>query len=276
MDDDKTFFIQPELKNELNTFKKMITENHTITVCVDGEVRSGKSTLAIQIGLYLDPSLADDLDRVCFTTDEFEKAVLKYSKEKGKVIILDEAINMFASGESITKVGKKLNKLLMMCGLFNQIYILCLPSIFDLNPYVRRQHTSVLIRMWMKPIFKEVGNEVITMERGHWYFYGKSAKNNMLTWAARKYDYAHGHYDFEGRNYGKVTMENTFSKYDDKKRLNINKLMIESDEDTEKMTIIKNLREAGISDKIISKGLGWKNVRSLYYYLEKKEEGTNE
>lgn len=275
------YYIEPNLKEVLDTFRMMVRDNDTITICIDGEVRSGKSTLAIQIARYLDPSIKDDIDRVCFTTEEFEKAVLKHSKsESGKVIILDEAINMFASGDSTAKVGRKLNKLLMTCGMFNQIYILCLPSIFDLNPYVRRQHTTILISMFRREVFNK--DKVEKIARGYFYFYGKAAKNNMLTWSKAKYDYSHGRSDFVGRNYGKVTMDNTFGKvYEDKKRAMIEKVLIKPEGENNdevkdyRLEVLNRAKDIKASKKLNNNDIAYIlgiNVRTLYNIVNKKSE----
>jgi hypothetical protein len=276
INDKAEYYIEPKLKEQLELYRHIVrNRNFTIMICIEGKPRRGKSTLAIQIGKFLDSTIAEDIDRICFTTDEFRKAVDKYKTgDKGKVIILDEAINMFASGESNSVIGRKLNKLLMMCGMYNQIYILCLPSIYDLNPYIRRQQIDVLISMELSPEYDKVTKKVKELNRGYWDFYGTTAKDNMLTYAKVKYDHTSRRPDFYGRNFGKITMESVYGKAYEEKKMKAIKLVNGDDETdfTDKEFFIKNaisLTGEKINQEIIARIFGYKD-RSTISKISKK------
>ncbi|HUS50895.1 MAG TPA: Hint domain-containing homing endonuclease, partial [Candidatus Paceibacterota bacterium] len=80
-----------------------ITDNYVITK------NSGKTTFALQLGKYIDPTL--NLSRIVFAPDDFRQAVL--NAKKGQCIIYDEAFTGFSSRASLSPINRVLVSLSM-------------------------------------------------------------------------------------------------------------------------------------------------------------------
>ena len=78
------------LKSNLDVLKTEIKKDWDFLMVVDGREGAGKSSLAAQIGYYLDPTL--NLSRFCFNAKQFQEAV--YKAEKYQCIILDEGYGL--------------------------------------------------------------------------------------------------------------------------------------------------------------------------------------
>ena len=79
------YSMNSRLKRNLdkNVIKALEKENKDCVIIVDGREGSGKSTFAMQIGKYCDPTL--DLARIVFSPEDFREAILK--SKKGQFII---------------------------------------------------------------------------------------------------------------------------------------------------------------------------------------------
>ena len=126
------YYMDGYLKPNLDSIKKLVKKDWDFVFIVDGMEGGGKSTFALQIALYLDPTL--NLDRVVFDSEEFEKAVLK--AEKYQSIIYDEAITGLYSREAMQYINTTLTKLLAQIRQKNLFIFVILPSFFDLDKYV--------------------------------------------------------------------------------------------------------------------------------------------
>lgn len=124
------FYLDGYMKSNLDIVKKQINEADMDFVgIVDGFEGVGKSVCAMQVGYYVDPTL--DIDRICFTADEFKEAVLK--AKKGQCIIYDEAITGAFSREAIQQMNVVLIKMMAQIRQKNLFMLLVLPSYFDLD-----------------------------------------------------------------------------------------------------------------------------------------------
>lgn len=112
--------------------KPSLTENDKDYVTsIDGYEGSGKSTFAIQMARYVDPSLS--LDRICMTADDFKQAIM--NAKHGQAVIYDEAVTGLTSSDSISRIGKLLKSMMMQMRQKNLFVIIILPTIFELNKY---------------------------------------------------------------------------------------------------------------------------------------------
>ena len=153
---------------------RYINRHWDMVIIVEGEVGSGKTTLAIQSGYYLDPTL--DIDRICFTLPQFEKAI--DNGKKGQVIIYDEAVSSLLSAEAFKWESTQLVKKITQCRKKGLIIFLLIPSIFMLQKYfaIFRSHFDL---------------RVITKhgERGTFLFYNRQAKQELIVQSRGTYRY---------------------------------------------------------------------------------------
>lgn len=187
-------------KPNLDLFRRMAAEQgFSPVICYSGVERGGKSTCMAHDALYIDPSIQGDIDRVAFSIPQLEKAIEKAkSLGRGKVVILDEAINIFSAGDSRSKVAVKLEKILMMNGKYNIIYMLAVPSIFDLSPYIRIHRVDALIHIKVQDKWDSTKKE-FKLERGGFVTYGYEQKLRLLMYAKYKYDMRGAWTNYYGR-----------------------------------------------------------------------------
>ena len=82
-----SFYMHDKLKDRLDKKIKgeLEKKDKDYVMAIDGGEGNGKSTLAMQIGKYVDPSL--DLTRITFNPEQFREAIFK--AKKGQCIIYD-------------------------------------------------------------------------------------------------------------------------------------------------------------------------------------------
>lgn len=162
---------------------------------VDGGEGTGKSTIAFQIGKYVDPTL--NLSRVVFSPDDFREAIFK--AKKGECIIYDEAFTGFSSRSSLSPVNKVLVSLAMQMRQKNLFVLIVLPTIFMLDKYMAIFRTKALIH-----VFESHG------KRGYFRVYNKNKKRYLILMGQKTmtYNIKGLHVRFKGRFYGKFALGN--------------------------------------------------------------------
>ncbi|KKL64870.1 hypothetical protein LCGC14_2160650 [marine sediment metagenome] len=154
---------------------------------IDGYEGSGKSTFAIQMGKYVDPTL--DLSRICMTPEEFKEAIK--NAKKGQCVIYDEAVTGLTAGDSISKIGRVLKSMMMQMRQKNLFVIVIMPVIFEFNKY------AVLSRArFFFHIYEAKGRMG--------YFVGLNKKGTRITYLKGKKTHSYSvRSRFNGRFYGK-------------------------------------------------------------------------
>ena len=197
------YYIEPRLKRQLD--KKVIPtlkkKDEDYVFIIDGDERSGKSTLGMQLGKYIDPSL--DLDRVCFTPDEFRKAII--NAKQYQVIIFDEAYRGLSAKGALTEVNKLLVSLMMEMGQKNLCVIIILPTFYLLEKYVAIWRARGLFH-----VFRSNKGQ-----KGYFVFFNKKKKKQLYLKGKKDYSYKYVKSYFKGRFYGKYIVDE--SKYREKK-----------------------------------------------------------
>lgn len=138
------------LTQNLDHLKKELKKDYDCFIVVSGREGYGKSTLAGQIAKYLDPSY--NLDRCCFTADQFENAV--YSAGQYQAIVFDETMGYLGSRGAMSKFNKKLIKIFSEMRSRNLIIILCITSFFELDTYPAVWRSTVLIDTQKRGFFR--------------------------------------------------------------------------------------------------------------------------
>lgn len=189
------YYIDDRLKKSLDDkiIPSLQFKDKDCFVIVDGREGSGKSTFAMQIGKYVDPSLT--LKRIVFSPDDFREAILK--AKKGQCIIYDEAFTGFSSRSSLGQINRVLVSLSMQMRQKNLFVIIVLPTIFLLDKYIALFRAKALIHVYE--------NKGI---RGYFKLYNFKAKKLLILTGQKTFSYASKivRTNFKGRFYGKFAL----------------------------------------------------------------------
>lgn len=146
-----TYHIDNKLKSKWDKIKdgKLKKIDNDRVYVVDGRERTGKSVFTMQQACYIDPTLVNDLSRICFSAEEFLDAIRKTdSDEKNtKCIIFDEAFRGLASRGAMSKINKTIVQALMEVGQKNLVLWIVLPSFFMLDLYPAMIRSNALFHI---------------------------------------------------------------------------------------------------------------------------------
>ena len=171
-----SYYMNNRLKNNLkNKIKPLLLEkDEDAVIAIDGGEGTGKSTLAFQLGKYIDPTL--DLKRIVFNAEEFRNAVI--NAKKGQCIIFDEAFTGFSSRSSLSGVNRTLVSLMMQMRQKNLFVIIVLPTFFLLDKYVALFRTRFLIHCYKNKGIK-----------GYFRIYNRQKKKLLFLAGRQTYSY---------------------------------------------------------------------------------------
>lgn len=128
-----TPYIAKEVVAQLTKAKRKVVEGDQDRVyVVSGREGLGKSTLALQLAYFLDPTFS--INDIVFSAKTFARRIREAPKFKS--IVFDEAFNGLSSKGSISKENKELVRLLQECRQRNLFIFIVLPSFFLLEKYV--------------------------------------------------------------------------------------------------------------------------------------------
>jgi len=165
------YYLDGYLKANLDTVAKDIRKDYDAFINVTGREGFGKSTLAFQIAMYLDPTFC--LDRVVFTDEQFIKAV--EDAEQYQAIVFDETMGYLGSRGAMSKFNRSLIKVMSEMRFRNLIIILCIPSFFELDKYPAIHRSTGLVHVY---------------KRGRFGSYDYAKKKNLYLFGKKSYSYA--------------------------------------------------------------------------------------
>jgi hypothetical protein len=243
------YFIEDRLKDNLDNkvIPMLRLKDKDCVLAIDGKEGAGKSTLALQIGKYVDPSL--DLTRVVFNAEEFRHAIFK--AKKGQCVVFDEAFVGLSSRSALSQVNRTLVSLMMQMRQKNLFVIIVLPTIFLLDKYVALFRARALIH-----VYENKG------VRGYFRLYNSKLKKLLYMFGKKDYSYGFkaARTKFKGRFYGKFPLEDE-QAYRNKKEKSL--------QDTEKnpmtATQVKNRNERDICIFLLRKysKLSYREIETL-------------
>jgi len=191
-----SYYIDNKLKRNLDKKVKdrLKHKDEDYVIVVDGQERAGKSTFAMQIGKYVDPTL--NVNRICFTPDEFKEAI--GNAKKGQCVIFDEAYRGLSSRGALSAVNKLLVSMMMEMGQKNLFVIIVLPTFYLLDKYVAIWRARGLFHVFESRRIK-----------GYWRYYNKRKKKMLFNNPKFKslYTYSAKFSSFRGRFYGKYPID---------------------------------------------------------------------
>jgi len=162
-----------KLQVNLDIIKKMLVDHDMdYLLTIVGRERIGKSSLALEIATRFDPDFT--VDQVVFDIPSLYEQV--YKLNKGQVVIIDEGATAFFAREAMSTDVREGVKLLTVMGERNLLVILCVPSFFIIDKYIRQHRVAGLIKV---------------TKRGRFKFYSKrrlkqsyyNSKSNAFVWA---------------------------------------------------------------------------------------------
>lgn len=237
------------LQKKLENIKKIIEKNWDCVILIDGEERSGKSTLGKTIACYLNPDFS--VNNISNSVEETKKKIAELPDKK--VLLIDEGSLVFSSKDAMLKAQKELLKILDVVGQKNMTLIIILPSVFDLIKQIAIRRSRFLLHVYTDR----------DMNRGRFLYFGKRKKAKLYELGKKNFgSYKKPRADFRGR----FTMFNPFGKeYDSlKKKTLLNTLQTQefiitpTIERHVKIKLMKQFKEncPEIEHKIIMKGFG--------------------
>jgi len=172
----KEFYLDSFLIQKLDTLKNIVfKKNWDGVILVDGLERVGKSTLGITCAYYL----ADGnftVNNICANNDDVIKKIESFPDKS--ILLVDEGSLVFNSRDSMKKEQKKLIKILNVVGQKNMIFIIILPSFFDLNKQIALRRSKFLLHCYTDN----------TLHRGRFAYFGEDAKKILYTKGKKNFD----------------------------------------------------------------------------------------
>ena len=132
------------LQANLDHVKHQVTKkDYDGFIIITGREGFGKSTLAIQIGNYLDPNFS--INNVVFTAQQFQEAT--ESAKRFSCIVFDETMGYLGSRGATSKFNRMLIKIMSEMRSKNLFIILCIPNFFELDKYPAIHRSTGLIHV---------------------------------------------------------------------------------------------------------------------------------
>lgn len=167
----------------------VMRQDFDAAVLVDGNEGSGKSVLGMQIAKFLDIDRELDLEtQVCFTPQQFQKAVM--TLRKGKAIVWDEARSGLNRRRSTQGVNLEITDMLSRCRARNLFMIIIMPSFYDMDMNVAIWRSRALVHVWYE---WDKNNKEYPLVRGFFRFYNEGGKKDLYTnkLLRLRYEYPH-------------------------------------------------------------------------------------
>lgn len=210
------------LKN-LTKAKEVVKKNWDMIFVVDGYEGSGKTVLAQQCAVTVDPTF--DIDRLVFNPDDFKDAI--NDAKQYQAVIYDEAYGGLSSKSAMSLVNKSIVQMLTVIRSRNLFVFIVLPTFFDLDKYVALWRSRALLHVYTGDDF----------ERGFFRFYNIDRKKDMYVKGKKFYTY-----NFRGSNFhGRFTNHWVVNEKHYEKKKNETSLKI-ADEQEHINTKIMNIR----------------------------------
>lgn len=127
---------------------KLLRSDDDKFILIDGREGAGKSSLALQIASCLDPNF--NIDKICFSGEDFSKAVKSLDRRKADALVLDESYRAVGSRNVMSSVNKAMVALGTEMRQLNLFVIIVLPSFFDLDKYYGIWRSDFLIHVYMR------------------------------------------------------------------------------------------------------------------------------
>lgn len=218
------FYMDGILQQNLDTAKRVITQDWDMVFVVDGPEGSGKSLLAMQMAFYCNPD-TNLLDRYAFSAYQFRKVVQQAAKFQA--VVYDEAHSGLNARAAMSYINRALVSMLTEIRQKNLFVFIVLPTFFDLDRYVALWRSRALIHVYTKNNF----------ERGYFAFYNSQRKKDLYMLGKKLYSYRQPKPNFIGRFVNTYPLDET--KYRKLKR----ESLVKSEKSSEDAQMVNQFNE---------------------------------
>jgi len=144
------YYLDGYLKANIDHMIKDVKKrNYDGFVLICGREGFGKTTLSLQLAMYCDPTF--NLDRVCFTAEQFMEAV--EGSERYQAIVFDETMGYLSSRTAMSKFNKALIKVMNEMRSKNLFVFMNIPNLFMMDWYVAQHRTTGLLYIRKRAVF---------------------------------------------------------------------------------------------------------------------------
>lgn len=198
------FYMHEVLKMQIDYFIQNVVKDWDFTIIIsgEGEVRVGKSVLAMQIGCYWTYMMEKIYGFKC-PFDVKNNFVFKGAEliKRGNILgtnypysclIFDEAGADLESTKTMKATTQAVRDYLRECGQYNMLNLLVLPEYFDLPKGIAISRSACLINVYY--LVDQDG----FFDRGYFKFYSRPLKKYLYLNGKKYLDYDAGKYDFYG------------------------------------------------------------------------------
>ena len=198
------FFMEDLLKEQLDIIIKNIRNDwdFTIIITAGGQVRVGKSVLAMQIGAYWTYQLKElyNIDVPFNVENNFVldgRNLIETGNRLGKThpyspLIFDEAGADLEGRKVMSTKTQEVLDFYRECGQYNLLNILVLPEFFDLPKGIALSRSICLLDVY----YSTDRNSIF--QRGYFNFYSKRSKKNLYLKGKKDLNYNIVKQDFRG------------------------------------------------------------------------------
>jgi DNA polymerase III delta prime subunit len=184
--------------NITNYFIKAVQANWDCFLIVGGMEGVGKTTTAMAISRYMDPTFPGEplndgtprrkCDRIVFTYDQFMKAIDE--AKPGQAIMFDEAVTAMNAQDAGSDMQKTLIKKMTMIRKKHLYILVLMPNIFMFRRYFAVSRARALIHFYTPD----------GIERGFFKFYNYEAKRKLYFGGFKNWDMNCVQPSFRGRS----------------------------------------------------------------------------
>ena len=215
---DKEFYLDDFLKQRLDNLKDIVyKKNWDGVFIIDGLERVGKSTLGLSCAYYLSDGNFT-VKNVCADGDDAIRKIESFPDKS--VLLIDEGSLIFNSRDAMKKEQKKLIKILNVVGQKNMIFIIVLPSFFDLAKSIALRRSKFLLHCYTDN----------SLQRGRFAYFGEDAKKILYGVGKKNYD----SYEYPKRSLNELGRFTDFNplgeEYFETKRQSLHSALHQSDE----------------------------------------------
>lgn len=198
------FFMEDMLKKQLDIILKNIKNDwdFTILISAGGQVRVGKSVLAMQIGAYWTYQLEKLYDiKVPFNVENNfvldGRKLIETGNRLGKdypysVLVFDEAGADLEGRKVMSTKTQEVLDYYRECGQYNMLNILVLPEFFDLPKGIALSRSICLLDVYYSTTSDDI------FKRGYFKFYSRKNKKELYLKGKKDLNYQAVKYNLRG------------------------------------------------------------------------------
>lgn len=181
------FYIDRKLFQKLMAVKMIQKKRYDCVFIIDGDRRTGKSILGMTCAWIIsDETLT--INNFAIGAADATKKIKKLPDRS--ILFLDEGSTIFSSKDSMKKELKQLIKIMDVIGQKEMVFIIILPSFFDLIKSISVRISRFLIHVYTDK----------DLNRGRFGFYSRKGKKLLYLMGKKNYDsYKHPPPKFKGR-----------------------------------------------------------------------------